>query len=106
MCAQLEEDNKGRLSGQAKLGKRSLQSPEYFVGEGAEGLRRLTWRFVFKGFCFYLSYTVSQRFAISQVAVNGYPVCQKKHGMFQQVCPLHEASENPALLICSCHEGL
>ncbi|KAK9792727.1 hypothetical protein WJX73_008655 [Symbiochloris irregularis] len=81
----LEEDNKSRLSGTAKLGKRSLQSPEYFTGDGSEGLRRLTWRFVFKGFCFYLSYTVSQRFAVSQLAVNGYPVCQKKHGMFQQL---------------------
>lgn len=98
---QLDEDNRGRLSGTAKLGKRSLPSPEYFLGEGAEGLRRLTWRFVFKGFCYYLSYTVSQRFAVSQIAVNGFPVCQKKHGMFQQVCnmPVLTVKQDPHLLL-------
>ena len=83
--AQLEEDSKGKLVGVARLGKRTLAMPEYATGDGQEAVRRLTWRMVYADHCYYLSYTVMQRFAVSQIAINGFIVCSRKHSVFQQV---------------------
>lgn len=87
MCwPQLEEDSKqGKLGGIARLGKRTFATPEFSAGEGIEPLRRLTWRVVYANWCYYISYTVLQRFAVSQIAINGFVVCIRKHSVFQQV---------------------
>lgn len=82
---QLEEDGKGRLGGSARLAKRTLPAPETSAGPGMEGLRRLTWRVVYQSSCYYVTYTVAQRFSLTQIAVNGFPVCERKHSIFQQV---------------------
>lgn len=87
MLLQLEEDAKGKLGGVARLGKRTLRPPEYAAGEGIEPVRRLTWRLVHGHACYYLSYTVLHRFALSQIAINGFPLCTRKHSVFQQVQP-------------------
>ena len=86
LLGQLEEDSKGKLAGIAKLGKRAMPAPEYSSGDGLESLRRLTWRVIYADTCYYLSYTVTQRFSLSQIAINGYVVCSRKHSVFQQVC--------------------
>ena len=63
----------------------NLASPEACLGSGAEALRRLTWRTVYRGSCYYLTLTVSQRFARSQLALNGCVLEMRKHSMLAQV---------------------
>ena len=55
------------------------------MGAGTEALRRLTWRIVYRGSCFYLTLTISQRFARSQLALNGCVLETRKHGVLAQV---------------------
>ena len=64
----------------------SLPAPEFCLGAGAESIRRLTWRTVYRGSCYYLTLTVSQRFARSQLALNGFVLETRKHSMLTQVC--------------------
>lgn len=68
--------------------------PEAATGDGVQPVRRLTWRVVHADSCYYLSYTVMQRFAVSQIAINGFPVHSRKHSVFQQVqrYPMYDES--------------
>ena len=64
---------------------RVLPEPELSAGDGVEPLRRLTWRVVHAMTCYYLSFTVMRRFTVSQITINGFVVCCRKHSLLQQV---------------------
>ena len=62
----------------------NLAAPEYCSAGGVESLRRLTWRCIYRHTCYYVTLTVLQRFARSQISVNGFVVDTRKHSMLTQ----------------------
>lgn len=63
----------------------TLAAPEHCSGGGVEPLRRLTWRCIYHHTCYYLTLTVLQRFARSQISINGFVLESRKHSLLTQV---------------------
>ena len=82
---QVSEGKEGKLQGTARVGKQVLGGLELAGCNELAVVRRLTWRLVHHSMCFYLTLTFSQKFARATIAVNGFIVLERRHGMFSQV---------------------
>ena len=84
---QVSEGPKGVLHGTAKVGKQLLWAPEFVAGQGTELLRQLAWRIVHGHSSYYLTLTVSRKFSLVRLALNGFVILEKHPGLFSQACP-------------------